>query len=49
MLFYLQISDKIIMKELKQLCRENIWNLAPYSCARNEFSGRTARVFLDAI
>ena len=36
------------MKELKQLCRENIWNLAPYSCARNEFSGRTARVFLDA-
>ena len=30
MLFYLQISDKIIMKELKQLCRENIWNLAPY-------------------
>ena len=48
MLFYLQISDKIIMKELKQLCRENIWNLAPYSCARNEFSGRTARVFLDA-
>ena len=48
MLFYLQFSDKIIMKELKQLCRENIWNLAPYSCARNEFSGRTARVFLDA-
>lgn len=36
------------MKELKELCRENIWNLAPYSCARNEFSGRTARVFLDA-
>ncbi len=36
------------MKELKDLCRENIWHLAPYSCARNEFSGRTARVFLDA-
>ena len=36
------------MKELKELCRANIWNLAPYSCARNEFSGRTARVFLDA-
>ena len=36
------------MKELKELCRDNIWNLAPYSCARNEFSGRTARIFLDA-
>lgn len=36
------------MKDLKDLCRENIWNLAPYSCARNEFSGRNARVFLDA-
>ncbi len=36
------------MKQLKDLCRDNIWNLAPYSCARNEFSGRTARVFLDA-
>ncbi len=21
------------MKDLKDLCRENIWNLAPYSCA----------------
>ncbi len=36
------------MKQLKDLCRDNIWYLAPYSCARNEFSGRTARVFLDA-
>lgn len=36
------------MKELKDLCRENIWNLAPYSCARTEFAGRNARVFLDA-
>ncbi len=36
------------MRELKELCRDNIWNLAPYSCARNEFSGKTARVFLDA-
>lgn len=36
------------MKELKELTRENIWNLAPYSCARNEFSGRNARVYLDA-
>ncbi len=33
--------------ELKNLVRPNIWNLAPYSCARNEFKGE-ARVFLDA-
>ena len=33
---------------MKDLCRENIWNLAPYSCARTEFAGRNARVFLDA-
>ena len=36
------------MKELKELTRENIWNLAPYSCARNEFSGRNAKVYLAA-
>lgn len=36
------------MRPLKELTRENIWNLKPYSCARNEFSGRTAKVFLDA-
>lgn len=36
------------MRTLKELCRPNIWNLAPYSCARNEFSGQEARVFLDA-
>lgn len=36
------------MKELKDLCRANIWNLAPYSCARTEFSGKKANVFLDA-
>ena len=36
------------MKELKELTRKNIWNLAPYSCARNEFSGRNAKVYLDA-
>ena len=36
------------MKPLEQLVRKNIWNLAPYSCARNEFSGTTATVFLDA-
>ncbi|MDO4172312.1 MAG: histidinol-phosphate transaminase [Prevotellaceae bacterium] len=36
------------MKTLQQLTRPNIWSLAPYSCARNEYSGREARVFLDA-
>ena len=36
------------MKELKELTRENIWNLAPYSCARNDLSGRNAKVYLDA-
>lgn len=36
------------MRPLKELTRENIWNLKPYSCARNEFSGRKAKVFLDA-
>ena len=39
------------MKEkfnLERLTRRNIWNLAPYSSARNEYAGREARVFLDA-
>jgi histidinol-phosphate aminotransferase len=36
------------MISLEKLTRKNIWNLAPYSCARNEFSGTTAKVFLDA-
>ena len=36
------------MKDLKELTRPNIWSLAPYSSARNEYAGREARVFLDA-
>ncbi len=36
------------MKELKDLCRKNIWDLAPYSSARNEYSGHVAHTFLDA-
>ncbi len=36
------------MKPLEQLTRPNIWSLAPYSSARNEYSGKVARVFLDA-
>ncbi|MBR5699400.1 MAG: histidinol-phosphate transaminase [Prevotella sp.] len=34
--------------DLKSLVRPNIWRLAPYSSARNEYSGREAHVFLDA-
>ena len=36
------------MKPLEQLTRKNIWSLAPYSSARNDYAGREARVFLDA-
>ena len=36
------------MKELKELVRPNIWSLAPYSSARNEYARHTAHVFLDA-
>ena len=36
------------MKHLKELVRPNIWSLAPYSSARNEYSGHKAHVFLDA-
>lgn len=36
------------MRQLKDLVRHNIWKLSPYSCARNEFSGQNAKVFLDA-
>ena len=33
---------------LEQLVRPNIWKLAPYSSARDEYSGKEAHVFLDA-
>lgn len=36
------------MKSLQELVRPNIWALAPYSSARNEYSGKVAHVFLDA-
>ena len=36
------------MKTLQELTRPNIWSLAPYSSAHNEYAGREARVFLDA-
>src|SRR5574344_12962 len=36
------------MKQLQDLVRKNIWSLAPYSSARNEYSGHVAKVFLDA-
>ena len=36
------------MMSLEQLVRPNIWKLAPYSSARDEYSGKEAHVFLDA-
>lgn len=36
------------MRPLQELTRPNIWSLAPYSSARNEYSGHVAHVFLDA-
>ena len=34
--------------KLQELVRPNILRLTPYSCARNEFNGMNAHVFLDA-
>ncbi|NDW11521.1 histidinol-phosphate transaminase [Bacteroides sp. 214] len=36
------------MKTLQELTRPNIWNLKPYSSARDEYKGAVASVFLDA-
>ena len=36
------------MKALQDLVRPNIWALKPYSCARDEFKGFKADVFIDA-
>ncbi|MEG1838012.1 MAG: histidinol-phosphate transaminase [Bacteroidaceae bacterium] len=36
------------MKNLKELTRKNIWELKPYSSARDEYKGVEASVFLDA-
>lgn len=36
------------MEDLNKLVRSNIQRLQPYSCARDEFKGRAASVFLDA-
>jgi len=36
------------MKSLKELVRPNIWQLKPYSSARDEYKGVDAKVFLDA-
>lgn len=36
------------MKPLSELVRKNIWELAPYSSARDEYSGKEASVFIDA-
>lgn len=36
------------MRKLDELLRDNILRLSPYSCARNEYSGHSATVLLDA-
>lgn len=36
------------MKPLSELTRPNIWDLEPYSSARDEYGGGGAQVFLDA-
>lgn len=36
------------MKPLKDLTRPNVWQLKPYSSARDEYKGVSASVFLDA-
>lgn len=36
------------MFDLQSLVRKNIWQLEPYSCARDEFKGITASAYLDA-
>lgn len=36
------------MRPLQELVRRNIWNLKPYSSARDEYKGVSASVFLDA-
>lgn len=36
------------MKTLQELTRPNIWQLKPYSSARDEYNGAAASVFLDA-
>ncbi len=37
-----------MMKPLRELCRPAIWQLKPYSSARDEYSGHEASIFLDA-
>ena len=36
------------MDRLENLVRSNILELSPYSCARDEYEGQGAHVFLDA-
>jgi len=36
------------MKDLQELVRKNIWELTPYSSARDEYKGKAAHTFLDA-
>lgn len=41
-------QQKEKMRTLKELVRPNVWNLKPYSSARDEYKGVDAKVFLDA-
>ena len=43
-----QPQKTFIMKSLQELTRPNIWNLKPYSSARDEYKGHDASIFLDA-
>lgn len=36
------------INKLQELVRPNIWAMEPYSCARDEFKGLNAKIFLDA-
>ena len=40
-----EINEKPM--DINQLCRKNILELQPYSCAREEYQGKQA-IFLDA-
>ena len=41
-------NTKSQMLPLQELTRKNVRSLTPYSCARDDFKGRNAKVFLDA-
>ena len=46
--YHLTLNTCLPMKSLQELTRPNIWQLKPYSSARDEYQGLSASVFLDA-